>query len=195
MCYAWVWYVVEGVIAVVGGYTSVKSSQNSARAIENQQRYNAELGEQRAELADREKVRVAEAAALDRRRLAERYHEITGDTRAKYASMGLDPALGTPADLIGDSKRAYDIDRSIISDSEQTERYSLDLEKHGYAVEAGLGKMRAEAARKGANLESIGYALDTASSVSSIWTRNRTPRSTTTTSTTTKRPIKVGVGA
>lgn len=131
--------------------------------------YNAQIAERNAQAAENEQKNVQDAAAIERRRLGERVRAERGELIAKYANMGLDTEFGTPADLIGDVQRAYDIDRSILGKNEITQLETLDKQVADYRDSAAMSRSEAKGALKGSRLAALGSLLDGASTVSGRW--------------------------
>lgn len=131
--------------------------------------YNAQIAERNAQSAENEQKNVQDAAAIERRRLGERARAERGEMIAKYANMGLDTEFGTPADLIGDVQRAYDIDRSILGKNEMTEIERLDRQKADYLDSAAMSRAEAKGARKAGLMGAAGSLLQGAATVSGRW--------------------------
>lgn len=140
--------------------------------------YNAQIAERNAQSAENEQKNVQDAAAIERRRLGERARAERGEMIAKYANMGLDTEFGTPADLIGDVQRAYEIDRSILGRNEITQLESLDKQVADFRDSAAMSRAEAKSARKAGQLSAIGSLLDGASSVSGRWIQPTTGAAT-----------------
>lgn len=151
--------------AGVNAYASIQSGNAQYQA----GMYNAQIQERNAQAVEDEKKNVQDAAAIERRRLGERVAAERGELVARYANMGLDPEMGTPADLIGDVQRAYDIDRTILGRNELTELGRLDKQQADFIDAGRLARSEAKSARKAGMVGAFGSFLDGTASVSGRW--------------------------
>lgn len=157
--------------AAVGAYANIQRGNAEYAA----GMYNAQIQDRNAQQAVEEKKQVQDAAAIERRRLGERVRAEKGSLVAKFAHMGLDTEFGTPADLVGDVQRAYDIDRSILGTNEINNLKKLDLQEADYKDSARLSRSGAKSALKGSRLAAVGSLLDGAASVSGRWIQPKPP--------------------
>lgn len=153
------------VSAAVSAYGYVQQGQATARA----EAYNANIATRNAEAAEAERGRVGDAAAIERRRRGELARAQKGELNAKFAAMGVDPGFGTPADLVGDTQQAYDIDRSILGRNEISELERLDKEIADYKDAAKFGQASARSARSAANTAAVGSLIQGGANVASRW--------------------------
>lgn len=151
--------------AALGAFSSVQQGQARARAEE----LNAQLALRNAAAVAEEQADLQDASAIERRRLGERVAAERGAMLAKFGAMGLDPAFGTPADLIGDLDRAYDLDRDIMGRNEISGLKALDKQATDYRVSAQLGGMAAQSSRTAGSMAAGASLLDGAATVSSDW--------------------------
>lgn len=131
--------------------------------------YNANVAERNARAVEEERKNVQDAAAIERRRVGERMRGERGALVAKFANMGLDTEFGSPADLVGDVERAYDIDRSILGRNEITELKRLDQQEADYRSSAALSRAGAKSSRKAGLIGAAGSLLQGAATVSGRW--------------------------
>lgn len=157
--------------AAVGAYGQIQASRANAQA----EMFNAAINQRNAEAVEQEQVNVQDAAAIERRRLGERIRAERGDMVAKFTAMGIDPGFGTPADLVGDLERGYQIDRSILGRNEMNELQRLDKEKADYRDTAKMGMSSAKSSLKAGSYAAAGTLLDGVSTVSQRWIQPRTP--------------------
>lgn len=162
MCWA---ILLQAGAAVLGAYSSVQSANATRTANE----YNAQIMERNAEAVELERKDVADAAAIERRRLGERVRAERGELFAKYGHMGLDAEFGSPADLIGDLHRAYTIDRDIIGRNEINSLRQLDKQEADYRSNAQLLRMGGKAAATAGTLNAAGSLLGGAATVADHW--------------------------
>lgn len=167
---AWFFYAATAASTAV----SVMSAQNSAAAQAAAANYNAGVAQQQAQVTREQRGAIMEDADNERRRLADRYGQVSGDVEASFAAQGLDPNVGTGYQVRSASRQAYDIDRSIINSNETDQLRANDLEAHGHLTQAALLKSEARWARKAGNLESWGALLSGASKVADKWSQGRT---------------------
>lgn len=162
MCWAAIGAIAS---AVLGAYSSVQ--QGNAQRAANE--YNAQIMERNAQAVEEERKDVGDAAAIERRRLGERVRAERGEAYAKYGHMGLDSQFGTPADLIGDIHRAYEIDRDIIGRNEISSLRALDKQEADYKANAQLLRMGGKAAQQAGQMGAVTSLLDGVSSVADKW--------------------------
>lgn len=153
--------------AGVNAYASIQSG-NAEYAAGMQ---NAEIATRNAQAAEDEIKNTQDAAAIERRRLGEKVRAERGALVAKYANMGLDTQFGTPADLVGDTQRAYEIDRSILARNEENATKALDKQKADYLTSASQSRAAAKGARKAGQLAALGSFLDAGSTIAGRWTQ------------------------
>lgn len=178
--------VASGVGAGVSAYANIQRGNAEYAA----GMYNAQIADRNAQQVVEERRQTQDAAAIERRRLGERVRADKGALVAKFAHMGLDTEFGTPADLVGDVQRAYDIDRSILGTNEINKLKRLDLQEADYKDSAQLSRSSAKSALKGSRLAAAGSLLSGVASVSGRWIQP-SPM-TTTTPPMTKPKIRVG---
>lgn len=130
---------------------------------------NAQVAERNAQAAENEKKNVADAAAIERRRIGERVRAERGEARAKFVGMGLDPEFGTPFDIDQDYTRAGRIDTAIVGRNELTEIGRLDKEQADYLDSAAQSRASAKSARKAGFISAAGAFLGAGATVASRW--------------------------
>lgn len=130
---------------------------------------NVQIAERNAQATEDEKKNVSDAAAIERRRLGERVAAEKGALNAKFADMGLDTQFGTPADLVGDTQRAYEIDRNITGRNEITQLGALDKQQADFTQEASMNRASAKGARTAGLMSAAGSILQGASTVAGRW--------------------------
>lgn len=151
--------------AGVAAYGSIQQGRAQYQA----DMYTAQIQERNAQATIDETARVQDAAAIERRRLGEKVRAERGEMIAKYTAMGVDPAFGTPADLVGDITQAYSIDRSILGKNEISAIERLDKERADYTDAARMSRASGKGALKAGYIAAAGSLLDGAASVSSRW--------------------------
>ena len=147
----------------------IMSAQQSARAQAASANYNAQVAQQQAGVVREQRGAIIEDADNERRRLADRYGQVSGDVEASFAAQGLDPNVGTGYQLRTASRQAYDIDKSIISRNADANLRANDLEAHGLLTQAELMRREGRYARKAGNLESWGALLSGGSKIADKW--------------------------
>jgi hypothetical protein len=160
--------VASGTLAA---YSAVRAGNAQKAAAE----YNAALGRNEADRMETEYRTAEENTALERRRLAERVRAERGDTVARSAAMGIDPAFGSSADLIGDIETAGRTDSSILSRNLDTARKDIDNRQTSLRNEANFTIAEGREAQRSGYLQAGGSLLSTASTVGQRWSQLRTP--------------------
>lgn len=137
--------------------------------------YNAQIAEQNAQAVEDDRKDTQDEAAIARRRLGEKVRADRGELVARFANMGLDTEFGTPADLVGDTERAYRIDRDILGRNEITQLRGLDKQQADYRNSATLSRAEAKGARKAGQIGAVGSLLNAAATVSGRWIQPSAP--------------------
>lgn len=165
MCWAILPTLLSAGAAVLGATASMQQAQAQQSANE----FNARVADQNAQAVEDQRQLTQDAYAIERRRLGERVAAERGALRARFAGMGLDAELGTPADLVGDVQRAYDLDLSITGRNETNDLRSLDMQEADYRNQAQLLRTSGSNAVKAGQIGAAGSLLDGASTVSGRW--------------------------
>lgn len=165
-----IFLVVSAASAAVGAYSAIQTGRAQQASAE----FNAQVQQRNAQAAEDEQANVRDEAAIERRRRGERVRAERGDLVAKYSAMGVDPGFGTPADLIGDTQRAYNIDLSILGRNEETAIKNLDKQIADYRDAATLSRMEGKSAVRAGNTAAVGSILQGAANVSSKWIQPNT---------------------
>lgn len=158
--------------AVLGAY----SQHQAAQAEDASNQFNARVAEQNADAVEAERALVQEQSAIERRRLGERVAAERGALHAKFAGMGLEAEFGTPADLVGDVQRAYDLELSILGANETNALRNLDSQKADLLNNAQLLRMGGKSAKKAGSIAAAGSLLGGAADVSSRWIQPSTAK-------------------
>lgn len=157
--------------SAVGAYASIQSGNAQYQA----GMYNAQIAERNAQAVEEEKGNVQDAAAIERRRLGLRVQAEKGQEIAAAAAMGIDPAFGTPADLVGDLQQSYMIDRSILGKNEINSLKQLDKQQADFIDSAAMSRAGGKHARKAGLLGAAGSLLDGAGAVAGHWIKPSAP--------------------
>lgn len=151
--------------SAVGAYSQIQAGNAQYKA----EMYNAQIADRNAQAAREEETNVQDKAAIERRRLGERVRAEKGDINAKFSAMGIDPGFGTPADLVGDTQQAYNVDRSILGRNEITDLKTLDKQVADYTDSANQSRSSAKGALTSGRLGAVGTLLGSVANVSSRW--------------------------
>lgn len=154
-------------LALTVGYgLQAFGKREEGKAAERAAKANAATAEQNALFVESEKPLVVENARNERRRLAEQYHTVVGDFRARTAAGGVDPTFGSAARAVSDAKRAYSIDRNILARNEVQSLREKDREAYNYRRGAAVSRMEGAAARRIGSLNALATLLQGVGTVS-----------------------------
>lgn len=162
MCYVW---VAQLAIAALGAMSYVQQGQ----AQQAQGEFNAQVMERNAQAAENEQANVKDAAAIERRRLAERVRAERGQAKVNATASGIDPLFGTPFDIDQDILHAGRTDAGIVGRNEMTEIGRLDKERADLLDAAKMSRAGGKAAAQASTMAATGSLLEGAASVSSRW--------------------------
>lgn len=165
MCYQWVYYAAQAAAAALAGYSAIKQGQATKAAEEINQR----SADRNAKLAENEQVNVAEAAAIERRRLGERIRAERGMGKVNAAASGLDPEFGSPFDVGQDILKAGRADLAILGKNEMRERGRLDVQIADYHDGAVQSRMAGRGAAQAGYMSAGAGVLGAASNISNRW--------------------------
>lgn len=173
---------------IASGAVSAYSSIQQGRAEYQAQGVNAQIATRNGQLAENEQKNVADAAAIERRRLGNEIRAARGQANVNATASGLDPLFGTPADLVGDIATAGRTDLGIIGRNEMTEIGQLDNQIADYRDRASAARAAGRGALRAGYMGAAATLLSTGANVASKWIETNPPPNVP------KKPTPVGGG-
>lgn len=172
---------------IASGAVSAYSAIQQGRAEYQAQGVNAQIATRNAQLAENEQKNVADAAAIERRRLGNEIRAARGQANVNATASGLDPLFGTPADLVGDIATAGRTDLGIIGRNEMTQVGQLDNQIADYRDSANAARAAGRGALRAGYMSAAASLLGTGANVASKWIETHPA--------TQPRPTPIGAGA
>ena len=147
--------------AVAGGTVATISGIQQAKQQEANAKYQADVAEANARLANREGERIdlqadQKRAALQRDRLAK-----IGAARAGYAANGVVLGNGTVLDYEADVAQTYDLDLANLNYDVANQKWQKRVQAQNYQSQANASRATAKAYGQQATYTGIGGAIST----------------------------------
>ncbi len=140
---------------LVGAAGQVQQAQATAKA----NRYNAQIQDMNANLADRQARDAIERGHLEEQRKRQEVARIKGAQTAAMAANGVDLTFGSPLDTLVDTAVAGEIDALTIRSNSYREAYDHNVDAVNKRAGATLSRMSASAASTGGYLNAAGTIL------------------------------------
>lgn len=140
---------------LIGGAGAIQQGQAQAASA----RYNAQVAEMNARMADRAAKDALERGKLEEQKQREKTAQIIGQQRAGMAANGLDLSFGSPLDTLVDTATLGELDALTIRAN--TYRDERDIRQQGanYRGQAGMYRAGASSALSGGYLNAAGTLL------------------------------------
>lgn len=140
---------------VIGGVGQIQQGNAQAAAM----RYNAQVAEMNATLADRRAKDALERGKVEEQQQRLRAAQLMGKQRAAMAANGVDLSFGSPLDNLVDTAELAELDALTIRRNAANEAYDFETQGVNYRADANLSRMNASAARTGGYLSAAGTIL------------------------------------
>lgn len=152
--------IIAAVVAAAGAATSAVGTYASGQVRKQSEKYNAQVAQNNARLAQ-------EQAAADAQRIREKGRRIMGAQRAALASAGVDPDAGSAVDIGYDSSVQNELDAL-------TALYKGNVAASGSIAQSQLDTYAAKAAGIGGALGAGGTLLSGAAGTISTYNELKT---------------------
>lgn len=139
----------------IGAVGQVQQSQATAAS----NRYNAQVQEMNATLADRRAKDAIERGAAEEQRKRQQVAQIQGQQRAGMAANGVDLTFGSPLDTIVDTAVLGELDALTIRSNTYREAYDYQVQGVNARSGATMSRMAASSAETGGHLGAFGTVL------------------------------------
>lgn len=140
---------------LIGAVGQVQQAQATAKA----NRYNAQVQNMNAKLADRQAKDAIERGQLEEQRKRQDVARIEGAQKASLAANGVDVTFGSPLDTLVDTAVAGELDALTIRTNSYREAYEHKVDAANKRAGAQLSMMSANSASAGGYLGAAGTIL------------------------------------
>ena len=140
---------------LIGGVGAVQQAQATAKS----NRYNAEVQNMNARLADRQARDAIERGQLEEQRKRTEVARLKGAQTAAMAANGVDLTFGSPLDTLVDTAVAGELDALTIRSNAYREAYDHKVDATNRRAGAQLSRMAASSAETGGWLNAAGTIL------------------------------------
>lgn len=144
---------------VIGAAGAIQQGQAQAAAA----KYNAQVGEMNAVLAERRAKDAVERGAVEEQRKRAEVARIKGQQVVAMAANGVDLEFGSPLDTLVDTAVLGELDALTIRTNAYREEYEHKVDAVNKRAGAELNRMQAKSALQGGYLNAAGTVLTGAS--------------------------------
>lgn len=140
---------------IMGAAGQIQQGQAAAAA----NRYNAQIAEMNATLAERRARDAVDRGAVEEQRKRQQVAQIRGQQTAAMAANGVDLTFGSPLDTIVDTAVLGELDALTIRSNAYREAYDYRVDAVNKRAGAQLDRMKADSAETGGYLAAMGTVL------------------------------------
>lgn len=140
---------------VVGAAGQIQAGNAQAAA----SRYNAQVAEMNAKMADRAARDAIERGQIEEQNKRREIAAIQGRQQAAMAANGVDLTFGSPLDTLVDTAVLGEIDALTIRRNAAREAYDYEVQGVNYRADATLARMNASSATSGGYMGALGTVL------------------------------------
>lgn len=158
-------------IAAIGA--TLVTGYLQADAQKAQGEYNAQVAENNAAMARRQADDANALGTREMERASWRSRAIMGQQRASIAANNLDPTMGTPADILGESALFGEMEQQDIRLNALRQAWGYNVEARNYQNEAGLSRWQGST---GARMTILGSLAQSAALGAGAWGGGTTQR-------------------
>lgn len=138
-------------------------------------KYNAQVAEMNATLADRRAKDALERGAVEEQQKRAQVAQLQGRQRAAMAANGVDLTFGSPLDTLVDTAVLGDLDALTIRQNSAREAYDFRVQGVNSRADAGLSRASGRAAQTGGYLAAGGTVLGGAADIGKYRASQRSP--------------------
>lgn len=140
---------------VMGGIGAIQQGQSQAASV----RYNAQVSEMNAKLADRAAKDALDRGALEEQKQRQKTAALIGNQKAAMAANGVDLTFGSPLDTIVDTAVLGELDALTIRSNAYREERDIRQQGANYRGQAAMQRASADSASTGGFLSAMGTFL------------------------------------
>lgn len=140
---------------LLGAAGAVQQGQAASAA----NKYNAQVQDMNATMADRRAKDAIERGAQEEQRKRNQVAQIKGQQQAAMAANGVDLTFGSPLDTLTDTAVMGELDALTIRTNANREAYDYKVDAVNKRSGATMSRMSAKAASTGGYLDALGTVL------------------------------------
>ena len=140
---------------VVSGVGQIQQGNAAAASA----KYNAQVAEMNATLADRRARDAIERGQVEEQQKRAQVAQLQGRQQAAMAANGVDLSFGSPLDTLVDTAVLGELDALTIRQNAAREAYDYQVQGVNSRADASLSRMNASSAKKGGYLAAAGTVL------------------------------------
>lgn len=140
---------------IIGAAGAIQQGQAAAASA----KYNAQIGEMNATLAERRAKDAVERGATEEQRKRQEVARIKGQQTAAMAANGVDLTFGSPLDTLVDTAVLGELDALTIRTNAYRESYEHKVDAVNKRAGAELSRMQGKSAMQGGYLSAAGTVL------------------------------------
>ncbi len=140
---------------VMGGLGQIQQGQATAASA----RYNAQVSDMNAKLADKAAKDALERGAVEEQKQRQKTAQVIGAQTAGMAANGVDISFGSPLDLLVDTATMGELDALTIRANTAREERDIRQQGENYRGQAGMYRASASSAETGGFLGAMGTVL------------------------------------
>ena len=144
---------------LLGAAGSIQQGQAAASAA----KYNAQVAEMNATIADRRAKDAIERGATEEQKKRQQVQQVIGQQQAAMAANGVDLTFGSPLDTIVDTAVLGELDALTIRTNAYREEYDYRVQAANQRAGGQLELMKGQAAKTAGYLDGFGTILGGAS--------------------------------
>lgn len=146
-------------LALAGTAVTAVGQVQQAQATASANRYQAQVQEMNATLAERRAKDAIERGAAEEQRKRQEVQRILGAQRAGMAANGVDLTFGSPLDVLTDTAVLGELDALTIRSNAYRESYDHRVDAVNQRAGATMSRMAASSASTGGYLAAAGTVL------------------------------------
>lgn len=140
---------------LMGGAGAIQQGQATAASA----KYNAQVSDMNAKLADRSAKDALERGKLEEQKQRQKTSQVLGAQQAGMAANGVDLTFGSPLDLLVDTAVMGEMDALTIRTNSAREERDIRQQGANYRGQAGMYRAQASSASSGGFLNAMGTVL------------------------------------
>jgi len=149
-----------GMILTLGStLIGAMGQMQQANATAAAERYNAQIGDMNAKIAERRAEDAIDRGKFEEQRKRQEVAKVKGAQVAAMAANGVDLTFGSPLDTIVDTAVLGELDALTIRTNAYREAYDYRVDAANKRAGANLSRMRADNAQQGGYLSAMGTVL------------------------------------
>lgn len=155
--------------SALSGVMGAGAAKREGDSAANQARYNAQIAEQNAQLAELRKIQIQDAANEAKQAAQIETSQIVSLQRTQAAGAGIVVGQDTALDTEMDTIRAGTLDEIAIQRNADLDKWSAQIAANSSRDQAALQESTAQSAKRAGKTNALGSLISGAGSVASKW--------------------------